>query len=136
MTCSPLRDNASPVMPIGDNLVTLTASRETPGFTRHMLEPVSTIRFFLWPSISTVTVGEPVSNLTETEKELTASIRALLFELLSRLAPSSSFPTAYFLQQTWGFLYDSALEVSLSPCTVYPWDLSREIYDWGKNDKC
>jgi len=70
-----------------------------PGCIIDMLDPVSTIRLLVTPSISTVMEGVPCSSKNETEDAMTAFSRVLRRRELPSLAPLFSFPGILFLPE-------------------------------------
>jgi hypothetical protein len=88
-----------PVTPYRFNGVAPTTLLDMPGCMIEMLEPVSTIRLLVTPSISTEMEGVSCSSITETEGAMTAFSWVLRRRELSSLTLLSRFPNFLFLSE-------------------------------------
>jgi len=85
---------ASPVIPYGFKLVTLTSLLDTPGCSIETFEPVSNISLLNFPSIFTNTEGVPHSNNIESVGVVTSLPGERRWKELSSFTPSPRFPNS------------------------------------------
>ena len=90
-SCRPLTSRFSPITPNGLREMSLKSLRDTPGWSIHTLEPVSTISRRHFPSISNVMEGAPCSNRTAILGFSTAFSWAPRLSELSPLSPLNRF---------------------------------------------